>query len=170
MGVYITLDEAKRHLHVDYDDDDYYIHDLTSLVEELVLTEIQGEAATTEGWVTTNGTVNLVGYQCNFLDYKIGDIIVLPNETPRIIATITTNDTLTVSVAFTLSISNTTYIVYSGLPTLNGALPLGLRQAMLLILGHYYNNREATTFGTTVTELPLGYKNLVHTYKNWTIG
>ena len=169
MGVYITLDEAKSHLHVDYDDDDVYITGLIDLVEELVLTEIQGRSVTTEGWVTTNGTVNLVGYQANFLDYSIGDIIVLPNETPRIIATITTNDTLTVSVAFTLSLANVTYIVYTGLPTLNGALPLGLRQGMLLILGHYYNNREATIIGVGATELPLGYKNLLHTYKNWTV-
>jgi len=169
MGVYITLDEAKTHMVVDYDDDDVKITGLIDLVEEAVLTEIQGRRKTTEGYVTTNGTVNLVGYGCNFLDYTIGDIIVLPNETPRIIATITTDDTLTVSVAFTLSLANVTYIVYTGLPTLNGALPLKLRQGMLLLIEHYYKNTSATITGVGMTKIPYGFEWLVNPDKNWTV-
>ena len=40
MSTYITLEEAKTHLRVDFSDDDTYIQDLCNLVEEVVATEI----------------------------------------------------------------------------------------------------------------------------------
>lgn len=42
-------------------------------------------------------------------------------------------------------------------------LPAALRQAVLLMVGHYYNNREA--IGVAQVELPLAVESLVHSYR-----
>lgn len=46
-------------------------------------------------------------------------------------------------------------------------LPLPLQQAVLLLVGHWYTNREAATTGTISTELPLGVMALIHNYRSW---
>ena len=40
-------------------------------------------------------------------------------------------------------------------------VPQNVRQAISLLAGHYYENREATTSGQPVAELPLGVKSLL---------
>jgi len=164
MSVYITLAEAKTHCRVDFTDDDTYIQSLCDLVEELVLTEIQG-TKTGEGTVTTNGTVNLVGLSTAFTDYTAGDTIKIENETVRIVASITDDTHLTSTVAFTTSASELGYTVYPGLPS---PLPKGLKQAMLLLVGHYYMIREPVLIGVGITEIPFAYKYLIGPWKNWT--
>lgn len=47
----------------------------------------------------------------------------------------------------------------------DGQLPKGLEHAMLLLIGHFYNTREAVTFGSS-TELPLGYNYLLDLFTN----
>jgi len=47
-----------------------------------------------------------------------------------------------------------------------GDLPGAVRSAMLLSVGHWYANREATA-PTAVQELPLGVKSLLDTVKVW---
>lgn len=47
----------------------------------------------------------------------------------------------------------------------DGCLPKGIEHAMLLLIGHFYNTREAVTFGTG-TELPLGYNYLLDLFTN----
>lgn len=47
----------------------------------------------------------------------------------------------------------------------DGCLPKGLEHAMLLLIGHFYNTREAVTFGSS-TELPLGYNYLLDLFTN----
>jgi uncharacterized phiE125 gp8 family phage protein len=40
-------------------------------------------------------------------------------------------------------------------------LPQGLVQAMLLLIGHWYRNREDAVVGTIITEIPMGAKILM---------
>lgn len=53
------------------------------------------------------------------------------------------------------------------LDTEAGDLPPALRQAMLLLIGHLYANREAVG-PVNDKELPLGYKYLLDLYTDWT--
>lgn len=46
-------------------------------------------------------------------------------------------------------------------------LPRSLRQAMLLLIGHWYANREAVNIGNITTELPLAASTLLGTRKVW---
>lgn len=47
-----------------------------------------------------------------------------------------------------------------------GELPSPLAQAMLLLIGDLYANRESVAY-TSVSELPLSYKYLLSLYKNY---
>lgn len=167
-AIYITLDEAKAHLRVNFDEDDTYIGSLCELVEEIVLNEIQGSMPG-KGTVTTNGTTSLVGTMSNFLDYSVGDTITVYGETVRSIATITDDEHLTVDVAFSTTDSSLPYTMHTGMPLVGGEIPLRLKQAMLMLLGYFYAVREPVVLGINATELPFGFKYLVSYWKNWTI-
>jgi len=168
VSTYLTLEEAKAHLRVDFTDDDIYIQSLCDLVEEVVAVEIAGSVAG-EGTVTTAGTVALVGSESNFTDFVVGDTITVTGETTRTIATITDDLHLTVTAAFATSVSSLTYVMHAGIPLVSGDIPAGLRHAMLLLAGNFYMNREPISIGINVTDLPLSYKYLIAPYKNYTV-
>jgi hypothetical protein len=165
---YVTLEQAKDHLRVDFDDDDIYIETLIDVAETSVLAEIRGQAAG-NGTVTTNGTITLTGdSDTTFTDYKAGDIIKVKGETNRTVATVTSDSVLTVSLAFSTSDSGLTYMVdYS--PLVSGVLPKPIYQAILLMVGQLYENREPVVSGTIVTKIPYTLEYLLAPYKNWVL-
>lgn len=65
------------------------------------------------GTVTTNGTITLNGSGTNFLSRKVGDQIYVSGETVRIIATISSDTVLTVTVAFSTSVGSLSYQMYN---------------------------------------------------------
>jgi len=60
---------------------------------------------------------------------------------------------------------NSVKIIYTAGPPEAGVIAPPLKQAMYLLLAHYYDNRSAVTFGNP-KELPLGYKRIINNYKN----
>ena len=48
-------------------------------------------------------------------------------------------------------------------------LPLALRQAMLMLIAHWYNNREAVQIGSRINEVSAqhAFENLIKQYKVW---
>lgn len=70
------------------------------------------EKAAGVGTVTTNGTTTLVGSGTEFLSYHIGDQIYVDTETVRIIDTITNDEELTVTEAFSTSTETLTFEVF----------------------------------------------------------
>ena len=52
------------------------------------------------------------------------------------------------------------------LETPEGALPAGVRQAIMLLVGNFYSNREPVAFATS-SKLPLSYNYLVGLYRNY---
>jgi hypothetical protein len=49
-------------------------------------------------------------------------------------------------------------------------VPPALDQAVLLMVGHWYANREATLVGVSAAPLPLGVADIVNDYRNWSWG
>ena len=45
-----------------------------------------------------------------------------------------------------------------------------LKLAALLLIGHWYTNREAVVTGTIATTLPLAYESLIHPYREIVVG
>lgn len=173
MATYLTLQEVKSHLRVDFDDDDIYINDLTNMVEELVIQEVQGQAHThIDGTVATAATTALVGTNTNFTDFKVGDIVEVDGETQRTIASITDDENLTVTVAFSNTDDELDYTVLTGIPYLKSdgtTFPKTLKHAMLILIGHFYQHREPIMVGVSVAKIPYSFKYLLTPYKHFTI-
>lgn len=49
-------------------------------------------------------------------------------------------------------------------------VPGAIDHAVLMMVGHFYANREATTVGVIGTALPLGVSDIVNDYRNWSWG
>ena len=165
MSVYITLADLKANEHVDFTDDDIILQGFCDLAEELVLSDIEG-SITGKGTVETVATTALVGTDSDFTDYTVGDTIKVEGETLRTIATITDDTHLTVDLAFSTTKTGLTYVMHPGIPS---PVPLKLKQAMLLIAGHFYNTREATVMGVSINKIPYGYDYLISKDKNYSI-
>jgi len=46
-------------------------------------------------------------------------------------------------------------------------VPADLKQAVLMIVGHWYENREAYLVGITAEEVPLGIWSIVNQHRAW---
>ena len=142
------------------------IRTIDSIVSDTELTVSVAFATTAGGLTYTIGSTALVGSETNFLDYDAGDTISVDGERVRTIATITDDENLTVTLPFLTTETALTYTMHPGMPI---PLPLGLKQAMLLLVGHYYLIREPVMVGIGVTEIPFAYKYLISPWKNWTV-
>lgn len=61
--------------------------------------------------------------------------------------------------------------VTTGIQSTNnsGTFPLRLKQGMLLMIGHFYQNREPAIIGVAINKIHWGLEWLVSPYRNWTI-
>ena len=91
--MYLTIDDVKKHLYIDHDDDNRYIADLITVAEDAVKT-----------------------------DLNLDSLCEIEDET--------------------------------------GMLPASVIQAMLLLIGTLYSNRESVTYGTPHT-VPHSYEYLL---------
>ncbi|MEP9372580.1 head-tail connector protein [Mesorhizobium sp. KR1-2] len=46
-------------------------------------------------------------------------------------------------------------------------VPAALVEAVCQLVGHWYENREATAIGVSVQELPFSVADIVREYRNW---
>jgi hypothetical protein len=164
---YITLEQAKDHLRVDFDDDDIYILALIDVCEAAVLNEIKAFTPAV-GTVTTNGTTTLTGSDTAFTELKAGDVLKVEGETNRTIASITSDTVLSVTLAFSTSVSGLSFTVESS-PLVSGVLPRPIYQAILLMTGHLYEHREPVIAGVGVQKIPFSMDYILAPYKTWVV-
>jgi len=173
----ITLTEAKTHLKVDTTADDTFITNLiksaTSSAQEytnrfFIQTTIQqvGDkwedisnlfkspvaSVTNIKYVDPDGTLQTLNTDIYFLDdvNKPARIGLKPNQSyPDIINR--------------LNAVQVNYIV--GLAAGPDEVDEGIRQALLLTIGNWYQNRQAVVTGSIATELPMNAKFLLDQYK-----
>ena len=173
----ITLTEAKTHLKVDTTADDTFITNLiksaTSSAQEytnrfFIATTIQqvGDkwedisnllkspvaSVTNIKYVDTSGSLQTLSTDVYFVDdvNKPARIGLKPNQSyPEIIDR--------------LNAVQVNYVV--GLATGSDEVDEGIRQALLLTIGNWYQNRQAVVTGTIATELPMNAKFLLDQYK-----
>lgn len=57
-----------------------------------------------------------------------------------------------------------------GFDDIEGDVPHALKHALKLYAGHLYENREATTFTGSGSEVPLGLFDLINPHRKWAFG
>jgi len=173
----ITLDEARAYLRVDHTDDNAYITDLIKIarmqvvkdtntaVVDLDVTEYfekwpdygvfelrySGKLGSTKHVKYYNSS-NVLTTLVEDTDYRWINYMGMPKV--ELINTFTLKDRL-----------DAIEIKYSVEPE-NGDETKTLKMAMYLLLGHFYDNRTAVTFGSP-KELPIGYQRIINQYKNY---
>lgn len=155
----LTLEEAKLHLRVDHTDDDAYIAMLIITARNMVENHT-GRALLTQTWDYT------------LSDFPRRGFITLPLAPLQSVTSITYYDTAgagtvygtsnyqvdaygapgRVALGYGLSWPSTTLRTANGVVirfvagyASTGAVPQDIKHAMLLIIGHFYENREDTT-------------------------
>lgn len=169
----VSAADAKDHLRVTASDDDYLVSGILAAAIDAV-GEMSGRVLAQETWelslASATGDVPLpkgpviavtgISYYdtsdvlqaatvADFYLFKDDDKAVLrPKPGKSWPGTITRDDAI--KITFTAGYT---------------AIPPALRSAVLLMLAHLYENREATITGATVAQLPLGVESLVSLYR-----
>lgn len=52
-------------------------------------------------------------------------------------------------------------------PDAAAAVPQAIKRALLLLVGHWYANREASSIGAAITDIPMGVDALLTPYRAW---
>lgn len=182
----ITRGEAKDHLRVEVNDDDQLIDSLISAAREVVeaTTQRQLMTATWKLWLPRFplsrypivlplpplGSVTHVKYYDtdNALQtWATNQYIVFKQEGPVAMES-EIHLAPTLSYPATVTRPDAVEVQYvAGYGAEGAAVPTALRQAMLLLIGHHYENREAVNVGNLTTELPLAVKSLLLPYCRW---
>lgn len=62
--------------------------------------------------------------------------------------------------------SYTTDLIGENIAEMN-PVPGALRQAIMMLAAHFYENREATSFDGRANEMPFGFLSLISPYRRW---
>jgi len=173
----ITLDEAKDYLRVDHTDDNAYITELIKIARMQVVKDTN----------TAVVDLDVTEYFEKWPDYgvfelrysgKLGNNKHLKYYNSSNVLTTLVEDTdyrwinymgmpkVEMINSFTLyDRMDAIEIKYSVEPE-NGDETRTLKMAMYLLIGHFYDNRTAVTFGSP-KELPIGYQRIINQYKNY---
>lgn len=181
VGDLIILDEAKAHLRVDFDDDDGYIEGLIAAA----VAHIDGPA----GWLgraLLTQTLEWRGDEFGTCDIPlpfppISEVVSIKYDDDGG-AEQTVDDTVyrlvgqpsapRIALAYNETWptvrwqSEAVRIQYLAGYGEAADVPKPIKQALLLLVGHWYANREAVNVGTTVTELPMAVKSLLFPFQS----
>lgn len=173
----ITRQEAKDYLKVDSTDDDTFIDTLISAVREFVEEEtstalvVRNYIEYRDKWPVKPDVIEL---QMNAeiiaaVQYlKDGSYVTLALDTDYYQSNFNGLPKLEPKGNWPNDIDdrlNAVKVTYSATP-LQGSINPALKQAMYLLLAHWYDNRSAVTYGTAI-ELPIGYKRIINNYKSY---
>jgi len=184
-GYPVTLSEAKAHLRVLHIDDDTYINNLIAACTSIAEGETQRRFIT-QTWTTywdefPSGPEILIPFgslqSVTFLKYKdgAGTLQTLVQNTDYVV------DTSAEPARIALSPSNAVWptIQWNSIQAVQcqyvcgygaaAAVPMDIKQAILILIGQYYEHREDIVVGASVAELPRASKYLLHPYKLYNI-
>lgn len=174
----LALSDLKNHLRVDSNDDDEYVQDLMQTARIMV------EQYTNRALLTQT-------YDFYYDCFPAGDIIeipIAPLQSVTHLKYINNSETLTTYSTDYYTVDTTGQCgriihdydtawpdVYGGRNqvqvravvgyTTSKNVPLPLRQAMMLIAGHLYENRENSLVNATAMKLPQGAEHLMRNYR-----
>ena len=172
----ITLDEAKTHCRVYGNDDDAYLTALIVAAREIA------ESSTGLALITQTWGIYLDGFPCSSIRFPIAPLLTVESadyvdadgaeqtldpsayvvddksRLGRIVAVDSWPTTADVPNAVTITIT-------AGYGQTADTVPMPIRQAMLLLIGEMYENREESVIGVSAAQLPLTAERLLHRYR-----
>lgn len=178
----VDVDDVKKHLRIITSDDDAYLNDLVKVARKKVEYDLR-RALITQTWL-----MYLDDFPGN------GELIRIPYPPLQSITHIKYYDTSNVQQTWSnteyevdiyseparvaevsgytwpstydrLNAVETKFITGYGDAATD--VPWTIRQAIYLLIGHYYENREATTDGRPISTVPMAYENLIWTERAW---
>lgn len=175
----VSLEEAKDHVGAaEYDDDDRKIE--SYLDAAVAYIEIFGQALITQTW-----KVNLCGWPCDGIRLPLGPVQSV--TTVKYYNSANSQATLSAANYALYSDALGPYIGWLhgySVPSLYARadaievtfvagygdepkdVPAPIRHAILMLVGHWFENRETVNVGQTVTEVPLGVVTLLGPYRH----
>jgi len=173
----ITLAEAKAQLRVEHSDDDVMIHRLIAVA--VAYTDARGalgQAMITQKWAQWMGpnpqqkVALVLGPVQSVTAIKYYDVDgVLQTDTLTNYQTFGTDFTSTVgpkdgfSWPVTQNRSDAIRIEYEiGFGDAIADVPQSIRHALMLLIGHWYDNRENELIGTISKSIPFGFEELIN--------
>ena len=173
----ITLDEAKLHLRVETDLDDQLIEALIESARVTVET-ITNRALINQTWLHTfdrfpwEGELELQAGVSTINSVKYKDTDNVEQTLDAAVYELTKCAVPALRLAWqqewpsTLDHPESVSVeVVAGYGATAADVPASIRQAMLLLIGHWYENREASVIGTISGELPLAIDLLLNSHK-----
>jgi len=175
-----TISDLKEHLRVEHDDEDQYIYSLMSAATSFVdVTGALGKALINQTWGEWIGpnprtvllslgpvqSVDAIKYydadnnlQTSTLSQfwilgTAGQTTVTPKTGYKWPTTFNRDDAIKIE-----------YTIGHG--TSGSSIPQAVRHAMLMLIGHYYENRENELIGTISKTLPFGFEDLINSQRS----
>jgi len=165
----VSLAEVKLHLRVDISTDDTLITALIAaarqMVEERIGISLLTQTRDVYGLTFPTGTVLTLPYgpvqSVTGVYYTETDSANESTFDATSYLTQVWRDAVVLKSGYTWPNNATMRVRYVAGYTAAASVPQRIKQAILLIIGHWYENREATQ-GTTVRELPLAVESLLN--------
>jgi uncharacterized phiE125 gp8 family phage protein len=180
----ISVQEAKEHCRIDLSDEDALIEGYAQAARQHIET-ITGRALITQRWA-----LRLDGWPCwidvpkspliNTVDLPVVITYVDTAGAPQTLATDQyridapagpTAGRGRIEAAYGVTwpslqsvLNSATVTFWAGYGTSGDTVPRPIRQAMLLLIGHWYRNRESINIGNIVNELPQAVSALLAPY------
>lgn len=184
-GYPVTLDEAKIQLRIRHSEDDIYISGLIATATADV-EEYTGRPMVEQTWlwarddwpqngewfpkypVVSLDSVEYVDAEGVEQTLAVGGLYVNDGALPRIYV----NPDISLPSVKGARPGDVRITFTAGYATANGDdyglnVPAPMKHAVLLMIGHHYENREAVNIGSSASEIPLGVKHLLAPYKIW---
>lgn len=168
----VNLDEAKAHLRVEGEEEDALIDGL------IAAATVQAETVYTwRAFVTRQYTLTALASSAR----RISGRVWLPMPPVQSVESVTVDGVATgeytlfptmgmLELASGVSAASTLVVEYTAGYGDATTVPAPIKQAILLLVGHWYENREAVVLATQPAKVPLGVESLLLPYRAWRPG
>lgn len=178
----VTLAEAKSHLRIDITDDDTDITALIVAAREYIETQLNKQLITaTYTWRIDTFPLGVKPFVIPYPAFPLQTVtsinyIDVDGDSQLLATSVYNVNTDDEPAEITLKFDQTwpdirtqdnavTLVLVAGFGDAASDVPESLEVAIKLLVGHFYENREATVSGTILRPIPLGVKSILTAYK-----